>query len=448
MMELNGQQYGRKMSNVFFIFVVGFIFLFTTVRVSLADIIVNIFAVNGTEETQEKDINFQLPSELKAEDILDTQGLDLEYNVNEGAYFVKGKIELGPKESKTIKIRAKDIWKVDEGQVDEIKKQIETSLKNLEDSEYYNTGKIKKDSLNQRLDFILQQQERFSDNVERRMDQFRTYADELNDIRNNSVSVKYWRSKPPAPQEAGTVKFTFGLENVTNETVNTKNKKHYLPSEVKPEHIVELQGFEVRYDALQGKSYLSKEEELKPGESKRYSIDIVDVWNIDQQKIDNLKDRTRKAYKLLENTKYVENANFLVANIKKNLEGIEKSQEQEKEIREHISAFRFNEDRFDSAKKDVKTLEEILDAVREELERSPLRNVLQRIKSLKSLADIAEAIIGKKPSKKDAWKWITGIIIFVGVVAIIHFAFWGARSKGIKEEDLEEKGKPQEEAEE
>jgi hypothetical protein len=184
--------------------------------------------------------------------------------------------------------------------------------------------------------------------------------------------------------------------------------------------------------------YLSREEILKPQEKKRYQIGIIDVWSIPQEKIEDLKDRTREAYKLLEKTEYANTADYLVKNIKENLTKIEDSQAVKKPIKEHISAFRFNEKYYESAEKDVKALEDLVRAVREHLERSPLKNVLQKITLLNTLAAIAAAIFGEKPLITSFWKIIMGIIAFVAFLTIIHFTVWAKRSKGVKNEDLSE----------
>lgn len=405
-----------------------------------ADVVVNILAVNGTEEQRDKEINFALPAELSAEDILDTAGLTLEYNVTEGRYYAKGKVALAPKESKTLKLRLRDLWQYDEEQIGNIKTQIQASFNRMEGTEYAQTAKIRQDSLNDRLNYILQEMER-ADSVEKRMDVFRAYEQEFQDIRNKAVSIKYWRAKPPDASNRDVVKFVVNVENTSGVVENSEKKKHYLPEEVKPEHFIDLLGFQYRFDPDKGQPYLSKKEDLQAGETKKYTIDIIDVWRVPQQNVENLKDRTRNTYKLLEDSEYVETANFLVASIKEKLDSIEASQAEDKEIKEHISAFRANEVKFDQAKKDVEALEELLEALREELERSPMRNVLQRIKQLKSVQDVAQAIFGTKPTKNNAWRIITITVICVGLLTLIHFMIWGSRSKNIKKEDFEEAGK-------
>jgi len=405
---------------------------------AFGDINFTILVVNGTDEVREKTIEQFLPEELTLEDILDTQGLDVDYDVNERAYYVHGKVTLAAKDTKTIKIRIRDLWTIEEAEVDEIKHQIDSNFKLLEGTEYYEAGKFKKENLYQRLDYIVAQQERYSENIGTRIDRYRAYADELKTIRENAVSVKFWRAKSPGIDSEKLVVFIVELENPLDVEASTSNQKHYLPKELKPEHILDTQGFEIGFDEKKGTAYLVKDEILGPKEKKRYEIRIVDIWKIDVNNIENLKNRTREAFRLLEQSRYAEGAAFLVKNIKVQLGKIEVSQNIETTINEHIGIYRANEQRFAKALSDVEILEELVEIIREELERSKLKNVLQKIRSLKGIAEIAKAIFGVKPSSKTAWKIIIGIIAFVGAYTAIHFIIWGRRLKEKKLKDVEE----------
>jgi len=419
--------------------VASFVFGFCFVNfVFAAELRVNILAVNGTDTRKEKEIKHYLPPELTAEDILDTDGLKLDYDVVVGTYYVHGNVTLDPKETKSIKVRVNDIWTIGEEDVSQIREQIQQSVQRLENTEYAEIGEIKKKSLEGRLDFILEEQEKFSGDVGKRIDRYRIYEEELAAVRSDAIDVTYWRTNIPSIEEgARTIRFIVEVENSSETESRKMEPKHYLPSEVRPEHIIELQGFEVGYDVLKKQAFLTKEEELQAAEKKRYNIEIIDIWRIVQQDIENLKDRSRKTYKLLENTEYVETAGYLIAGIKQNLEAIEESQAVERDIQSHIGAYRVNLKRLEAAERDVKALEDLLKAVREKLERSQLKNVLQRVKSLRSIADIAEAIFGAKPAVNNAWKIITAIVIFVGFFTIAHFTLWGRRSKAMKEEEPE-----------
>ena len=423
-------------------FCIGFILLFSVLlfdsRVSFADIYMSIFAVNGTDVPKKKEIKQLLPKELKAEDILDTEDLKADYDVNEGAYYVHGTISLGAKESRTLKIRIRDVWKFDEENIAEIKKQIDLSLERLKGTEYYDNGLIKKQSLLQRIDFILKQQADAIENVQKRIDRYRVYADEIAQIRRDSLSVKYWRSKPPEAGDDNTFKWIIEIENPSDVQTKKIEKQYYLPTEVKPEHLVNLEGFEVRYDSQRGQAFLTREEELQPREIKRYEVSILDMWNVPRMDIENLKDRARKVFKLLEKTEYVESANYLVASIKDKLDKVETTQGQAKDIYEHVSTYRANVQLYLKSLDDVRSLEELLEAVRETLERSQLKNVLQKVQSFKSISKLAEAIFKTTPTLNNAWKIIIGIVIFVGIFTAFHFSIWGRRSREAKKAKAKE----------
>ena len=415
-----------------------------SVNYSYADITINIIAVNGTDKDKVKEIKQELPQDITSEDIISTGGLRVDYNVEKSAYYVTGDISLGPKESKTIKVIINDIWQPDLKKISEITEQIDISFKRLENTEKQEQGKSKQLALKKRLNTILEKYEVYADDTQKRIDNFHLYSGELARLRRDAISINFWRDDKELISEKDTFILNIDLENPSDKQPQTVSHKHFLPPEVLQEHILEPQGFSVRFDELTNRSYLSKEEELKPGERKRYRVTVLDVWNIPQVKINSLNERTSKAYKLLEKTEYEESARYLVNSIEGNLNAIELSQSDDKDIKEHISAFRKNKKRYEAAVNDVEALEDLLEAIREELERSMIKNVLLRIKSLNSIAEIAESIF-KKPTIDTSWKIIFGVIIFVGILTIIHFTLWSKRSKNIDTDDYDEYGEDKDE---
>lgn len=391
----------------------------------------NVLAVNGTESRLEKDVEVHLPPEVKLEDILETSGLKVQFDSGTGTYMVYDKVLLEPKQSKTFKVRIRDVWQITPDSMNEVRKQIEESFGRLEGTKYLEVGRVRKDELHRRLDFIQAEQERFSDNVQQRINAYRTYSKEYNSIRDKAVSISYWRTEPPAGADSALLTFSMSFENPTDSQV-TISPRHYLPSEVKPEHLVNYEGFDLGFDPIRGQFYFTREITLAPKENKKFQIGIIDVWNIDQVEIENLRNRSRDAYRLLESSIYSNSALYLIKNIKEQLDAVDASQAVDREVAEHISEYKLNIERFEQAKKDVAALEDLLTALREELERSRLKNILQKITQLKSLADIADAIFGNRPVPNNAWKIITGIMVFVGLFTFLHFAVWGKRSKDAK----------------
>jgi len=412
----------------------GIILSFGMVSRGLADIYINVVAVNGADASKTSSIHFDLPGELTAEDILDTSGLQLDYSVDDADYFVYGDISLKPKESKTFRIHVKDKWMVTPDQVDEIKKQIEQGYDTLGKPHDDQKAQILKSRLDSKIDYILNLQSGSGDSIDKRIDNYRIYAKEMKRIQDDALNVDYWRSDPGVEDQQKLIHLNIEVKNPTDKLKHFKHKD-YLPSEVKPEDVVEAEDFEVRYDQIKQLSFLFKEEDLTPGQDKKYSIGILDIWNIEQRDIDYLRSRAKYAYDYLKGTKFQDTAKTLVDRITVDLDDIETSQAVQKPILDHISAYRANKITYNNAEKDVETLEKLLSVYREDLEKSKVENILQKIQALKGVNDVSKVLFNKKFEATTAWSFIGWILLFVGLIVLINFVIWMLRSKDKKLKD-------------
>lgn len=396
-----------------------------------ADVYINVMAVNGASEHKETPVKFDLPGDLKAEDIVDTDGLQLDYDVNNANYVVSGNVSLESKASKTFRIRVKDIWKVTPEQADQMKAEIEKGFEQVGKLHDAQKGELLKQQLLKKMDTIVQAQTAKAESVERRIDSFRAYNKEMQHIKDQALAVDYWRSEPGQDQDK-VFRLKVTIENSATNTEKKVKQKVFLPAEIKPQDVVDDQGFEVRFDEPRQQAFLFKEDEMAPGEKKDYSVGLRDIWFVPQRDIDYLRKRADYAYEYLQRSKYDQSAKFLYEQAGVLLKGIEESQKEEREIKEHISAFRANQKSFSDARTDVENLEKLLSLLREDLEKSKVENVLQKVRSLKGVAGVAQQMFDKKPTQSTAWKFIGWILLFVGVITLINFMVWLMRSKDKK----------------
>lgn len=399
-----------------------------------ANVNINLVVVNPSEKkTKDTPIQYYLPQELRADDILNTSGLELDYDVDYGAYYVHGTADLDAKESRTIKIEVKDVWRINPEEISILKDQIENNVAMLEGKDYYEAAVMLNEAMVRKLDYILAQQNNYSDNIERRIEEYRAHVDTLREIRDNAFSLDYFRNPKSQIEQNDKIRFLIEVKNSSEAETKKVQQQHYLPKEITAEDVLERQGFEVRFDAEKKQSFLAKEEELKPNEVKRYEIVIKDVWHISPEQIDTMRQKTEKAFEELRASEYSGNANYLVDEIIRNLDEIEKTRKDKQDMKKYIGAARANRVRLKDVEKDFDKLSKLLAFVKakklEELEKSKVKNVLQKIQALRGVAALSSAIFGKRPSLTFTWKVIWGTMAFVAFFTIFHFFTWWQRSR-------------------
>jgi len=406
---------------------------------------INLVAVNPFDYIKEVDLKHYLPEEVTPDDIIDKGQFLMDYDVNKGAYYVHGKVKFKPKESRTFKLRVKDVWVIKEDEILLMKDQLEKNL-TLLDPTKDNIGAAERTVtyLMGQIDHIYGQQINYSENINRRIEEYRAYRDNLEDIRDQVFSVDFLRHDAKALEELrdleSTVKLRIEVENPSKDKPRTVKHKHYLPKEIRAEHVIDNKGFEIRFEESKNKAYLIKEDTFKAGEKKSFTIILKDIWNFPVIKLSDLKDRAMIADGELDGTIFQTSSNFLFERIQKTLDEIRMTEETSADLptQEHIGMFRANEARYESAWKDFKRIEEMIAIVRakklEKFESGKVKNVLQKLKALRGLSALSEALFKKGLSITVTWRIIFGTIIFVGLFTTAHFLLWSKRSKHMGEE--------------
>lgn len=402
-----------------------------------ADMVVNVLAVNGSDVAQNKEIQFSLPGEIKPADIIDTNGLQLEYDVKDAGYYLHGKFLLQPKESRTFRVKLRDIWRISDDEAAALRKEIEQSHQDMGAERSPENGQILKDKLLAQLDYVLKDQSQSFETIEQRIDNYRSHVQTLTDIRNKAHFIDYWRSDATEEESNKVINYVLEVSNPSDKTKKVK-QKHFVPEEVRPEYIIDRQGYEIRYDEKKKAIFLFKEEDLAPRVTKNVKVGIRDVWHVKQKDMAFIRTRAQDMFESLKTSKFLATAQSLMNDITNNLALIDSLQAMEQpDIKQHIGAFRINQKRYEQARADLDSLEKLLARHRMELEKSKVKNVLQKMKQLNSLARVSQAIFDKKPTVNAAWKLIGGVMIFLAIFTVIHFGTWFFRTaREKKQQDI------------
>ncbi len=105
----------------------------------LGSIVFKTIATNpSTLITQDVEIKYYLPAEIKSEDIIKVAaGLEAKYDAEKGQMYVEGKFSLTPGQTRTFEIETKDIWEVTQEEVASLRTEIEDLSKPLEKTAYF-----------------------------------------------------------------------------------------------------------------------------------------------------------------------------------------------------------------------------------------------------------------------------------------------------------------------
>lgn len=214
-------------------------------------------------------------------------------------------------------------------------------------------------------------------------------------------------------EEANAESFTFKIVvvNPSKTKSQTTEVKRYLPVEVTPEDVLDLDGLTLEYDTQNSLYYAyDKEVQLQPTEVRIFEIEINDIWLIPDKDTDDLKNRTDSILAKLEDTEYYFKAKQIGDDIYLNLAEIENSQSDDLLSRDqHIGVYRQNLNTLESIKEDLQRLEKILVTAGG----PPAPEMLAKTK-----------IKADSPSKTMTWIVIFIIIIFIGLLTAVLFFTW------------------------
>ena len=205
--------------------------------------------------------------------------------------------------------------------------------------------------------------------------------------------------------------------NPSAKKVQTIPVKAYLPEEVTPKDILNAGGLQVEFDVASSIYYLYKEGlELQPKETRKFDVEIADVWMVPQEELDSLRTQTKSILRNLENTEYYEMASKLGDAIYKSLDTVVLTQNEEVSTRRHIGIYRNNVKMVQQIKDDIARLEK-----QAGMTTGPPPDPLNA------------KIHANSPTKSTTWMIIFVIMIFMGLLAAVFFLTWSTQSRMTKD---------------
>ena len=121
-------------------------------------VVLNVIIANPTDRTAKIPFKTYLPKEINQEQIISTGGLQISYEEAAEAYVASGEFELDGGESITRQIEMKDIWQIEQAELDDLRRQISQLSQEADKTAYSAQVTVLENDALMRLDRIERKQ--------------------------------------------------------------------------------------------------------------------------------------------------------------------------------------------------------------------------------------------------------------------------------------------------
>lgn len=413
----------------FFLFFLFFIFLNSSFLFAADEVKFKVLAVNPSQTKPIKaEISQPLPPEVNpATDLIDATGLKVVYDGASQSYNLAGEVELAPRETKTLIVRVRDVWRIPPETIDEVKKNLEEQIQALKETKYSETAQMLYEKAQATVDLIVEEQER-PVGIKQHIEFYRAHVRQLEDIKENALSLGAMRQLQEE-QKKGVhdAKYLIEAENPSAEA-KKMTVRAVMPKEIKSEDILDKLDFNVLYDQTQRSFILEKNEEFAARENKKYIITLRDVWRVPDADIDFAEEQTNRLAELFKGSsyeKYAASQGDTILEMLKSIKQLQNELADSLSLEDRMRGFVLNTQQMNLAKAKLRNLHQLLQDI-------PIakgdENIFEKIREwVKKLADVKDVVLmalGIQPDRPTTWWIILGIVAFLATLVTVFYFIW------------------------
>ncbi|MDD4957059.1 MAG: hypothetical protein PHH49_07830 [Candidatus Omnitrophica bacterium] len=388
------------------------------------DVAAKIVVANPSDtETKDVPVEYHLPPEVKKEDILDTGGLKVDYDVTKSTYYVHGTVKMDPKQVQTLKIVIRDVWNISPEKFDELYGILDQKTEDAS-GENMDQVTLMSKAIRARLDAIAKYQEDAASDVEKRMEMYSTNLSRLQQIKNDIFAIDTIKdTKQKESEEKEIISLVIEGENISDKELDLP-LTYYLPKEIIPQYIEDAGEFEVKHDPERDQFYLSKRESFKPHETKRFQVKIKNVWIIPEKQVNGYVQEAGELNDNLKETPSGEIAQVLYDSIVKNANIILESQKKAQDVKGYIATYRSNLKILKLIEDDLEKMRALNKQEKPEEKQEGIRNILKELDYLEKIRNASNKIFKDKVQEGMVWRIILIVVIFLVSLTVIFYLIW------------------------
>jgi hypothetical protein len=398
-------------------------------------LVLTIRAGNPAGFAQTVEVAAALPERVGTNDVLNTAGLDLEYDVRKDVYFVRKAIEFQPKEIRIFRVEIRDIWLVEDAEIARLRDHTRALVAKLKGTEYAGEGEALGRTVEQELDAVAARQKAaLIENGASSIQHIRDYETnvrvvsrlkgDIAQIENRVMAtgqdpgemVGPGAEEPPPAREVrlpeGAYKIATIEVTVANPSTTATHRvsiSRELPGEILATDVVDPGGLLVGTDPVSGRTFVYRDSvPMSAGEKKTYQVKVRDKWNINGPRIAELRANAAQLLGLVEQEDRYRSVGQVLTSLQGDLDRIEKQPGPEKLSPAYVAFYRRQGERLDL-----------------------VEQTLNRIRSALRPGDMS-ARLGfnvKPPTLKTTWVVIYIVLGFLAVVSLVFFFRWFGRSR-------------------
>lgn len=161
-----------------------------------AGIVLKIVGANPSSTARQTvTLKAYLPKEIKPEHVLSKEDLDVVYDTQLGSYYVYGEYELEPKGVVEKEIEIKDIWFIDEADLETLRLEAIKTAELLEGTDFRERADFLKRNIESKLDRIIDKQKTVALNPQKHISQYRDNLKLLESVKENLLIARSLLSK-------------------------------------------------------------------------------------------------------------------------------------------------------------------------------------------------------------------------------------------------------------
>ena len=217
------------------------------------------------------------------------------------------------------------------------------------------------------------------------------------------------------PAQVANVKFRIIAANPSSLRKQRVPIKVYLPTEVRPQDVIDSAGLELEFDPDKSCYYAYGSLMLEPSQIRVFNVEVDDIWFIPAEDLASVEGRVRYLMKAFENTEFLVKMDNIAHRAGLLIAEITKTQRDDKiSSSQHIGVHRTNTKALALLKEEIDEMEKILKQAG-----GPL--------TPKMLTDTKFST--ESPTKTATWIVIFIILIFLGLLSVVIFFTWYRQAK-------------------